>query len=265
MLIAQISDPHLRPRGVLYKGVVDANAMFASTIRQLNMLSPRPDLVILSGDVVDEGTVAEYDEARAILAELTVPLVIIPGNHDEREAFRACFSDHGYLPKRGPVHFVVDDRGPVRVIGLDVTIPGLHHGLIDESAAVWLDDVLAQAPDRPTIITMHQPPIATHVPYLDAYWCREGHRLAEVVSRYPAVERIACGHVHRFMLARFGETILCTAPSTTTAIALQLRPDAQPGSYSEPPGFLLHHWTAEAGLVTHLVPVGTFPGPYPFA
>ncbi len=75
MLIAQISDPHLRPRGVLYKGVVDANAMFASAVRQLNGLSPRPDLVILSGDVVDEGTADEYGEARAILAELVPPLV----------------------------------------------------------------------------------------------------------------------------------------------------------------------------------------------
>ncbi|MCW6510011.1 metallophosphoesterase [Hyphomicrobiales bacterium BP6-180914] len=89
MLIAQISDPHLRPRGVLYQGVVDANGMFASTIRQLNALSPLPDIVILSGDVVDEGTADEYSEARAILAELTPPLAVIPGNHDDREAFRA--------------------------------------------------------------------------------------------------------------------------------------------------------------------------------
>lgn len=265
MLIAQISDPHLRPHGVLYQGVVDANAMLASAVQQLEMLSPRPDLVILSGDVVDEGAVAEYDEARAILAKLTLPLVVIPGNHDERENFRDCFSDHAYLPKLGPLHFVIDDHGPVRIIGLDVTIPGLHHGLVDERAAHWLDEVLAHAPDRPTIIMMHQPPFATHVPYLDAYWCREGHRLAEVVSRYPAVERIACGHVHRFMLVRFGGTTLCTAPSTTTAIALQLRPDARPASYIEPPGFLLHHWTKGTGLVTHLVPIGTFPGPYLFA
>ncbi|MCW6510010.1 hypothetical protein M8523_18480 [Hyphomicrobiales bacterium BP6-180914] len=169
------------------------------------------------------------------------------------------------MPKSGPTHFVIDDHGPVRIIGLDVKIPGLHHGLIDEGAANWLDNVLAQAPDRPAIIMMHQPPFATHVPYLDAYCCHEGRRLAEVVSRYPAVERIVRGHVHRFMLVRFGETVLCTAPSTTAAIALQMRPDAQPASYIEPPGFLLHHWTEETGLVTHLVPIGSFPGPYTFA
>jgi hypothetical protein len=62
------------------------------------------------------------------------------------------------------------------------------------------------------------------------------------------------------MQLRFGGTLLCTAPSTTTAIALDLRRDARPQSNVEPPGFLLRHWR-----LTHRLPVGTFPGPYPFA
>jgi hypothetical protein len=103
------------------------------------------------------------------------------------------------------------------------------------------------------------------VPYLDAYLCRDGGRLAKVVARYPAVERIVCGHVHRFMTMRFAGTTLCTAPSTTTAIALQLKPDAPPRSFVEPPAFLVHHWRLGTGMITHFVPIGTFPGPYPFA
>jgi hypothetical protein len=112
---------------------------------------------------------------------------------------------------------------------------------------------------------MHQPPFDCGVPYLDAYHCRNGERLATVVARHPTVERIVCGHVHRFMQVRFGGTVLCTAPSTTTAIALQLKPDAKPASHIEPPACLLHHWRPEVGLVTHLSLIGNFPGPYPFA
>ena len=67
------------------------------------------------------------------------------------------------------------------------------------------------------------------------------------------------------MQMRFGGTTLCTAPSTTTAIALQLRPDATPASHIEPPAMLLHHWQEGTGLITHVIPIGTFPGPYPFA
>jgi 3',5'-cyclic AMP phosphodiesterase CpdA len=265
MLIAQISDPHLRPRGILYQGVVDSNAMFAEAIRCLNGLAVRPDLVIVSGDVVDNGTPAEYEVAREILATLQIPWVGIPGNHDERDAFRSSFANHIWLPESGPLHFAIGDRGPVRIIGLDVTVPGQHHGLFDDAATNWLERTLAKEPSRPTLIMMHQPPIATHVPYLDAYWCKGGDRLMQVIGSFPSVERVACGHVHRFMLTRFAGTTLCTAPSTTTAIALQLSHDAKPASYIEPPGLLLHHWMPETGLVTHLIPIGTFPGPYPFA
>jgi len=144
-------------------------------------------------------------------------------------------------------------------------LPGLHHGAIDEAAARWLDAALAAEPERPTIVMMHQPPFESGVPYLDAYLCRDGGRLVEIVARHRCVERIVCGHVHRFMQLRFGGTMLCTAPSTTAAIALQLRPDAQPASYVEPPAMLLHHWRRKVGLVTHFVPIGTFPGPYPLA
>jgi 3',5'-cyclic AMP phosphodiesterase CpdA len=265
MLIAQLSDPHVRSRGDLYQGVVDSNAMFAAAIRHLNGLRPRPDLVLLSGDIVEHGTAEEYAVAQAMLADIEPPLLVIPGNHDERAAFRACFADHGYLPAAGPLHFVAPGFGPVQIIGLDVTIPGLHHGDMDDAAVAWLEQALAQEPDRPTIVMMHQPPFESGIPYIDTYFCRRGDRLAGIIARYPSVERIVCGHIHRFMMLRFGGTMLCTAPSTTTAIALRLWPEAEAASYVEPPGLLLHRWTPATGLITHFVPIGEFPGPYPFA
>jgi len=265
MLIAQISDPHLRPRGVLYQDLVDSNAMFAEVVDHLNRLSPQPDVVILSGDLVDFGAAEEYAFAREMLAAIRHPLLMIPGNHDAREAMRAAFPDHVYFAPSGPLHFVADDLGPVRIIGLDITVPGLHHGDFDDAAADWLDAALARDRDRPTIMMMHQPPFVSGIPYIDKYNCRGGERLAAVIARYPAVERILCGHIHRFMQVRFGGTMLCTAPSTTTAIALQLDPDAKPASYVEPPAFLLHHWTPSVGLITHFVPIGSFRGPLPFA
>ncbi len=265
MLIAHLSDPHVRPDGELYQGVVDSNAQFAAAIAHVNALDPRPDLVLLSGDLVDHGHPDEYAMLDRLLAALEVPVLAIPGNHDEREAFRTAFTGQGWLPATGPINYTAGDRGPVRIVALDVTLPGLHHGVVSEDGAAWLDRVLAAEPARPTIVMMHQPPFYTGIPYMDPYSCREGHRLAKVVARHPQVERILCGHVHRVMQMRFGGTTLCTAPSTTTAIALQLRPDASPASHIEPPAVLLHHWQAGTGLITHVVPVGTFPGPYPFA
>jgi 3',5'-cyclic AMP phosphodiesterase CpdA len=265
MLIAQISDPHVRPRGVLYHNTVDSNAMLMQAVRHLNRMDPRPDLVILSGDIVDKGEAAEYEMAREILAAINMPLRVIPGNHDEREAFRTAFADHPYLPKGGPHSYTIGDMGPVRIVALDVTIPGAHHGIIDEERAVWLDKALSEEPERPTMIVMHQPPFDTGIPYMDPYSCRNGARMAEIVARYPKVERIVCGHMHRAMQIRFGGTLLCTAPSTTTTIALQLDRAATDATYLEPPALLLHHWKPDTGLITHHVMIGDYPGPYPFA
>ncbi len=265
MLIAHLSDPHVRPEGELYQGVVDSNAQFAAAIAHVNALDPQPDLVLLSGDLVDHGRADEYAMLTLMLADLAMPVLAIPGNHDERRAFRTAFTAQSWLPANGPINYVADTLGPVRIVALDVTLPGLHHGVVSEEGAAWLDRVLAAEPTRPTIVMMHQPPFDTGIPYMDPYACCEGQRLAAVVARHPQVERILCGHVHRVMQMRFGGTTLCTAPSTTTAIALQLRPDAMPASHIEPPAMLLHHWQEGTGLITHVVPIGTFPGPYPFA
>ncbi|MBB3771899.1 3',5'-cyclic AMP phosphodiesterase CpdA [Angulomicrobium tetraedrale] len=264
MLIAHLSDPHVRPRGQLYQGVVDSNAMFEAALAQLDALDPRPDLVLLTGDVVDEGTAEEYAVASQMLADIGLPLLVIPGNHDEREAFRACFKAHAHLPATGPLHFAVGEHGPVRIVALDVTPPGEHHGEFDDATAFWLEATLAAEPERPTLVMMHQPPFASGIPYIDDYSCRGGERLAAIIARHPQVERVLCGHIHRFMQLRFGGTMLLTAPSTTTAIALRLAPDAEPASYVEPPAMLLHQWRPGTGLVTHFVPIGRFAGPFDF-
>lgn len=265
MLIAHLSDSHVRPHGELYQGVVDSNAQFAAAIAHVNALDPRPDLLLLSGDLVDHGHAEEYAMLTRLLAPLDVPVLAIPGNHDEREAFRRAFSGQSWLPAQGPIDYSVGDRGPVRIVTLDVTLPGHHHGVVSEEAAAWLDRALREEPVRPTIVMMHQPPFDTGIPYMDLYSCREGRRLSAVLARHPQVERILCGHVHRAMQLRFGGTTLCTAPSTTTAIALRLQPNAIPASYIEPPAMLLHHWLPGTGLVTHVAPIGNFPGPYSFA
>ena len=264
MLIAQLSDPHLCAPGTLYQGLVDSNAMFEAAIDRLATLDPAPDLVLLTGDVTEHAAPEEYRLARRLLAAIRQPVLAIPGNHDEREAFRAAFADRGYLPATGPLHFAAGGHGPVRVIGLDISVPGQHHGDFDAATAMWLEAALAVEPERPTLIMLHQPPVETGIGFIDAYRCFNGERLAAIVARYPAVERVLCGHVHRHMSLRFGGSLLQTAPSTTTAIALRLAPAAEPASFVEPPALLLHHWRAGVGMVTHHVPIDPGAGPLPF-
>ncbi|ATV18235.1 phosphodiesterase [Pseudomonas syringae pv. theae] len=265
MLIAQISDTHVRARGQLYQGVVDSNTMLAAAVNTINALDPAPELILFSGDLVDEGRPEEYAMARELLQPLRQKLLMIPGNHDNRQNLRSAFPEHDYFNDDQSCNFVYSGSAPLRVIGLDISVPDQHHGDMTDSATHWLDKTLALEPDKPTLIMMHQPPFSSGISCIDAYRCERGERLAEVVSRYPAIERIVCGHIHRFMQLRFGGTLMCTAPSTTTAIALQLDPGASDASYIEPPALLLHHWKTDTGLITHWVPIGHFEGPYAFA
>ena len=98
MLIAQLSDIHVCARGGLYKGVADSNRMFADAIEHLHGLDRRPDLVLLTGDLGDDGHPDEYQATLELLGELTIPYLVIPGNHDNREHFRQAFVGHTCLP-----------------------------------------------------------------------------------------------------------------------------------------------------------------------
>jgi 3',5'-cyclic-AMP phosphodiesterase len=264
MLIAQLSDLHVRPAGELYKGVADSNRMLREAIDHLLALDQRPDLVLLSGDLVDEGLPQEYANAAELLRALTIPYRVLPGNHDHRAHLRAAFPTHAYLGEQGPVNYCVDEY-PVRIIALDSTVPNLHHGHLERDSLIWLQERLAAARHQPTIIVMHHPPFLSGIPYLDEYRYLDIEPLAEIIRSFSNIEAVLCGHVHRSMVRRWAGTVVMACPSTTTEIALQLRADAPPQSYLATPACMLHLWNPAQGLVSHLSHIGQFAGPFPFA
>lgn len=263
MLIAQLSDTHVRPTGVLYHGVTDSNQALVDAIDHVLALDRRPDLVLFTGDLVDEGRPEEYEALRGILATLTIPYLVIPGNHDDRENLRKAFSDHPYLPRSGPLHFCVDDH-PVRIIGLDSTVPGEHHGHIDAEGLDWLGDVLSSDADKPTVLVLHHHPFSSGIAYLDDYAYHDGAQLQSIVARFDNVDIVLCGHVHRPMIKRWANTVICASPSTTTQIDLVLA-GSQPSSHVGPRACMLHLWDDDHGLISHISHIGHFDGPYPFA
>lgn len=264
MLIGHISDLHVRPEGQLYQGVVDSNAMLEDAVRHLNALHPQPDVVLVGGDIVDHGQPDEYQAACARLAQLAMPFLVIPGNHDDRENFRTAFADHAYLPREGPLHWCVDTH-PVRLIGLDSCVPGRHHGDIDAAGLQWLRTALLADRAKPTVVLLHHPPFASGIPYMDTYRYMAPEPLAAVLQDFDCIELVLCGHVHRTMLRRWAGTVVASCPSTTTEIALQFAPDAPPQSWLAPPACMLHRWDAAQGMLSHLSAIGRFPGPYGFA
>jgi 3',5'-cyclic AMP phosphodiesterase CpdA len=264
MLVCQITDLHITAGGERVSGIVDTGAMFRACVAHVLSLPRRPDVVLLTGDLVDLGTAEEYALLRALLAPLPMPVHLIPGNHDDRETMRAAFADHDYLPRGGPfLQYVVEDY-PLRIVALDTLIPGAGGGRLCAQRLDWLDRTLAAAPARATLVMMHHPPFRTFIDHMDAIGLEDPAAFREVIARHRQVERIVCGHLHRPIQARIAQALASTCPSPAHQIALALVPDAPEGFVMEPPGYQLHLWSPESGVVSHTVPVGAFAGPYPF-
>jgi len=256
MLIAQITDTHISLPGSVNDRHFRTGLHLERAVAHLNRLEPRPDVVLATGDLVERGEVAEYARLRALLDHLTMPLYVIPGNHDSRENLARAFADHGYLPQEGFLHYTVEEW-PVRLIGLDTHVPGQPGGRLCAERLAWLDARLGEAPARPTVVFMHHPPFVTGLPAMDAMGLEGSDELAGVIRGHPQVERVLCGHVHRPMTRRFGGTIAATSPATAHQLALALAPARHLAVVMEPPACALHMWLgAEAGLVSHLSVIG---------
>ncbi len=258
MLIAQISDCHIVRRDEVFADRVDSAAGLARAIETIAALDTPPDLVLATGDLVNDAAPEQYDRLTELLTELAIPVLPVPGNHDDRTELRRRYA--GVLPD-GPPDQPIDhvvDAGPVRVVCLDTTIPGRHDGHLTAGQLDWLDATLSAAPDRPTIVAQHHPPVSSGLIGMDESCAFDGSEPeAAVIGRHPQVEAVVSGHLHRALQTRYAGTVSVTCPSTACQLALGLTTPVTRYT-NEPTGFLLHHWRPEVGLTSHVVPIGTF-------
>ncbi|HUN68623.1 MAG TPA: phosphodiesterase [Burkholderiales bacterium] len=264
-LVCQISDLHIKLPGRLSYRKVDCARMLARCVEEILRLPQRPDCVVATGDLVDFGRPGEYAHLRTLLAPLPMPVYLIPGNHDEREALRASFADHAYLRQWPPfVQYTIEDW-PLRIVALDTLIPGEGGGELCAERIAWLERALAARPERPTLVIMHHPPFPTLIGHMDEQGLlRGGDALAGVIARHPQVERVLCGHLHRPIQVRYAGTLASTCPAPAHQVALDLAPDARSAFRMEPPGFQLHAWKPGFGVISHTAFIGEFEGPFPF-
>ena len=264
MLIAQISDTHIKTDGRLAYGVVDTAAMLERCVHHLMQVGPRPDVVLVTGDLVDFGKPEEYALLKRLLAPIDVPLYLLAGNHDERTALRNAFPEPAFDYLRAHPDFVqyTVNLDGLRLICLDTVIPREGGGRMCAERLAWLDDELSQD-GSPTIVAMHHPPFLTGIEHMDMQGFDGREAFAEVIARHTHVERVLCGHMHRSIHYRLAHTVALTCPSPAHQVALDLNPDGPDCFIMEPPGYLLHRWV-DGDLVTHTCAVGSFAGPYRF-
>ena len=264
--IAQISDLHIKPPGSLAYGRVDTAKALERCVAVLNEFRPAPDLVVISGDLVDTPLAAEYDYLKRLLTALELPFAGIPGNHDSRELMREAFPLAGYASASGPLNQKIG-LGELDLVLLDSSVPGKPHGELDASTLEWLDTTLASCTDRPALLFLHHPPFKTGIWHMDRQNLINAGDLAPIVRRHPRVQLVAAGHVHRTALTMFAGVPATICPAPNHAVDLDLEQLRAPSFRVEPPAFHLHSWFPGEGfgsVVTHQIPIGVFDGPHPF-
>jgi 3',5'-cyclic-AMP phosphodiesterase len=265
-LIAQISDLHIKPRGELAYNRVDTALALRRCVGQLNRFSPLPDLVVITGDLVDRPSPEAYEHLVALLAPLEIPFVATCGNHDDRTLMRAALPKQRYAMADGPLNLAAA-ASSLDILLIDSSVPGKDYGEIDVRTTRWLDAELASSSTRPALVFLHHPPFATGIQHMDVQNLRNADALAAMLRSHDRARMIAAGHVHRATLTLFAGIPATTCPAPNHAVALDLDARFPPSFNVEPAAFHLHAWFPGGrfgSVVTHFVPIGEFDGPHPF-
>ncbi|KRB37240.1 3',5'-cyclic-nucleotide phosphodiesterase [Microbacterium sp. Root180] len=191
-----LSDTHLLAGNRALAGRFDTAANLTLTLEAAERTGIRPDAIVFTGDLTDLGEPEAYlalrEAVEPIAARLGAPVIWVAGNHDERPALRRDLL--GLEPSEQPVTGVWD-LGGLRLVVLDSTVPGWHHGDLDAAQLEWLADVLATPAPLGTVLAMHHPPLPSHVPLFDILELRDQGRLAEAIAGSD-VRAILAGHLH---------------------------------------------------------------------
>ena len=254
MLIAQITDLHIG---------FDRNNPHELNVRRLNMViddlnerSPRPDLLLVTGDLVENGHDARaYRHMESLVKRWQGPLLWAVGNHDDRANFLAVLPEVG-TDENGFIQYEAEFGG-LRFVVVDTLDAGRHGGMVCEKRGKWLRARLREKKDVPTIVVLHHPPVDTGIAWMSALPCEQWVQRLETILR-PARQVVALisGHVHRPIATSFAGKRLVVAASTAPQVALDLddvdpqHPDGRALIIADAPAYALHYWDGQS-LLTH--------------
>lgn len=212
--LLHLSDTHLLGSGGRLYGTVDAEYHLHELLGELEGSRGRPEAIVITGDLADRGEPDAYRRLRAMVepvaARVGARVIWVMGNHDDRAAFRTELFDE--QPSARPVDRVHDLNG-LRIITLDSTVPGQHHGQITDEQLDWLAEELSSPAQHGTILAMHHPPLPTVLDLAVAVELRDQAGLAEVLLGSD-VRSILAGHLHYSSTGTFAGIPVSVASAT---------------------------------------------------
>lgn len=213
--LLHLSDTHLRAHGSRLFDSIDSGRRLARAITAIEASGVRPDALVFTGDLADLGEADAYAAIRDLVEpfaeRLGARVLWVMGNHDDRGGFRAHLLGEPGDPDR-PIDRV-DELDGLRVVTLDTSVPGHHHGELRDAQLDWLRGVLSTPAPLGTLIAMHHPPVPSVLPLATSVELRDQRRLAAVL-RGSDVRAILAGHLHYSTFATFAGIPVSVASAT---------------------------------------------------
>ena len=167
------------------------------------------DLIVATGDLVQDQSIWAYQRFTDGIARLPAPCVWLPGNHDYQPSMAKELAAAGISSSK---QVLLGEQW--QILLLDSQVQGVPHGELSDDQLIWLDNCLAQQPDRHTVVMLHHHPLASGCTWLDQHSLRNSHMLAEVLTRYQNIDAILCGHIHQDMDVMWNGIRMLATPST---------------------------------------------------
>ena len=168
----------------------------------------RPDLLLASGDLSEDGSRASYRALKRYFSPLDIPVLALPGNHDDAELLAKVFPT-------SPVDTIsASEHGPWQIVRLNSCLPGKPEGLLSEKTLLDLEAFLALHAPAPTVIALHHQPVAINSPWIDKYPLLEPEAFLKLVDQHPNVKAVVWGHVHQQYEADRNGTAMLGGPSS---------------------------------------------------
>lgn len=210
--IVQISDCHLfaKPGSKLLG--MDTDHSLQLVLDLIVKEQPIFDILLATGDLAQDSSVAAYKRLKQQLARFKVPMYWLLGNHDLREPMETALEGNPALK----AHSVQTHHW--QIIFLDSSVPHKVHGYISDNELAFLDQALSSTPLH-QLICLHHNPIPTHSQWLDVHSLQNAEAFFNVVDRYSHVKMVVWGHIHQHQETQRNGVLLASTPSTCVQFA----------------------------------------------
>jgi len=240
-LVIQLTDTHILPPGKVLYNEIDTALHLRETVRQINRMRPSPDVLIVTGDIAEQGDDAGYRHFLELMAPLNMPVYVVPGNHDNPQTMAEAFAGTPCFPVTDETYQYSIENLPFRILGVNSRCDGSELPELDEKRLSWLRHQLDQS-DKPVLIALHHPPMVTGIELIDMGGAGWFQSFKSILADHEQVKLVICGHCHTDLCGRIGKVPVYMAPANSHRLIANRGIDIAPSTIIAPSSPTLHHY-----------------------